>query len=66
MLTLGFNPWGQMVLQFGTSLDVPKSKISCPIWQSMKAATSLSFWPVGAKQRRVSGDDRWKRLILML
>jgi hypothetical protein len=25
--------------------DVPKSKIPCPIWQSIKAAASLSFSP---------------------
>src|SRR6516164_5658098 len=29
-LRIGINRWGQTLLHFGTSLDVPKSKIPCP------------------------------------
>src|SRR5215472_2802807 len=59
MLTAGLNRWGQRLLPFGTSLDVPKSKIPCPTLQSIKATASLSFSPQSARrQRRDSGDDR--------
>jgi hypothetical protein len=37
--------------------DVPKSKISCPIEQSIKAAASFIVLDiVGVKQRRVQGE----------
>jgi hypothetical protein len=58
MLTLGFNRWGQMLLHFGTSKDVPKCKNTLSHLAKHKGRSiAIVLAIVGVKQRRVWGDD---------